>query len=69
MLKTWVKPADIQDVGAYFAVGHAEEELGDWAENSKVSRRGYMEGYQKLADPEKMQETVCDPRNRGPSRL
>ena len=51
MLKTWVKQADIQDVGAYFAVAHAEEELGDWAENSEVSRRGYMEGYQKLADP------------------
>lgn len=51
MLKTWVKQADIQDVGAYFAVAHAEEELGDWAENSKVSSRGYMEGYQKLAGP------------------
>ena len=48
MLKTWVKQADIQDVGAYFSVAHAKEELGHWAENLKVSSRGYMEGYQKL---------------------
>ena len=47
-LKTWVKQADIQDVGAYFSVAHAKEELGRWAENLKVSSRGYMQGYEKL---------------------
>ena len=48
MLKTWVKQADIQDVGAYFSVAHAKEELVRWAENLKVSSRGYMQGYEKL---------------------
>ena len=51
MLKTWVKQADIQDVGAYFSVAHANEELGRWAENVKVTSRGYMEGYQELTGP------------------
>ena len=51
MLKTWVKQADIQDVGAYFSVAHAKEELEHWAENLKVSSRGYMQGYQKLTGP------------------
>lgn len=51
MLKTWVKQADIQDAGAYFSVAHANEELGRWAENVKVTSRGYMEGYQELTGP------------------
>ena len=48
MLKTWVKQADIQGVGACFSVAHAKAELGCWAENLKVSSRGYMQGYEKL---------------------
>ena len=31
MLKTWLKTADIQDVGAYFAVADAKKELSPWA--------------------------------------
>ena len=31
-----------------FSVAHAKEELDRWAENLKVSSRGYMQGYEKL---------------------
>lgn len=51
MLKTWIKDAEIKDVGAYFAVSDAKNELFDWAENIKVSSRGYMLGYNDLKDP------------------
>lgn len=51
MLKTWIKNAKIQDVGAYFAVSDAKSELSSWAPNLKVSSRGYMLGYNDLKDP------------------
>lgn len=51
MLKTWIKDAAIQDVGAYFAVSDAARELGSWAPGLQVSSRGYMLGYQDLKDP------------------
>ena len=51
MLKTWIKSAKIQDVGAYFAVSDAKGELSAWAPNIAVSSRGYMLGYQSLDDP------------------
>ncbi len=51
MLKTWIKSANIQDVGAYFAVSNAKTELTPWAPNLKVSSRGYMLGYNDLKDP------------------
>lgn len=51
MLKTWIKNAKIQDVGAYFAVSDAKSELSSWAPNLKVSTRGYMLGYNDLKDP------------------
>ena len=51
MLKTWIKTADIQDVGAYFSVVDARKELSPWAEGMQVSSRGYMLGYQDLNDP------------------
>ena len=51
MLKTWIKTADIQDVGAYFSVVDAKKELSPWAEGMQVSSRGYMLGYQDLNDP------------------
>ena len=51
MLKTWIKTADIQDVGAYFAVADAKKELSPWALGMRVSSRGYMLGYQDLKDP------------------
>lgn len=51
MLKTWIKSAKIQDVGAYFAVSDAKDELSAWAPNIAVSSRGYMLGYQSLDDP------------------
>lgn len=51
MLKTWIKTAEIQDVGAYFAVSDAQKELSPWGGNIKVSSRGYMLGYNNLEDP------------------
>ena len=51
MLKTWIKNAKIQDVGAYFAVSDAKNELSSWAPGLKVSSRGYMLGYNDLKDP------------------
>ena len=51
MLKTWIKTAEIQDVGAYFAVSDAKKELSGWSPRLRVSSRGYMLGYQSLHDP------------------
>ena len=51
MLKTWIKSAEIQDVGAYFAVSDAKKELSPWADHLQVSSRGYMLGYHDLKDP------------------
>jgi len=51
MLKTWIKDARIQDVGAYFSVSDAKQELSPWAKGMRVSSRGYMLGYQRLDDP------------------
>lgn len=50
MLKTWIKDAKIQDVGAYFAVADAQKELSAWSPNIRVSSRGYMLGYHNLKD-------------------
>lgn len=50
MLKTWIKTAEIQDVGAYFAVSDAKKELSGWSPRLRVSSRGYMLGYQSLDD-------------------
>ncbi len=49
--KTWLKTAKIKDVGAYFAVSNAKDELSHWGENIEVSSRGYMLGYQNLKTP------------------
>jgi len=51
MLKTWLKDAEIQDVGAYFAVTDARAEIGAWDDSLTVSSRGYMLGYNDLRDP------------------
>lgn len=51
MLKTWIRDAEIQDVGAYFSVSDARRELSPWAPGLQVSSRGYMLGYQSLNDP------------------
>ena len=49
--KTWLKGAKIKDVGAYFAVSDAKEELSQWSKNIEVSSRGYMLGYQNVKTP------------------
>ena len=49
--KTWLKSAKIQDVGAYFAVSHAPQEIGAWDSRLQVTSRGYMLGYNDLKDP------------------
>lgn len=51
MLKTWIKDAQIKDVGAYFAVTDAKSELSAWDSRLKISSRGYMLGYNDLKDP------------------
>ena len=51
LLKTWLKDAKIQDVGAYFAVSDAVQELSPWSNRLRVSSRGYMLGYHDLNDP------------------
>ena len=45
MLKTWIKDAEIKDVGAYFAVSDAKAELSPWDSRLRISSRGYMLGY------------------------
>lgn len=48
MLKTWIKEAQIKDVGAYFGVSDTNELL-KWSNNFKsVSSKSYMNGYRKL---------------------
>ena len=49
--KTWLKSAKIKDVGAYFAVSDAPKEIGAWDNRLRVTRRGYMLGYNDLRDP------------------
>ena len=51
MLKTWIKDAEIKDVGAYFAVADAVSEISEWDARLTVSSRGYMLGYNDLKDP------------------
>ena len=51
MLKTWIRDAEIREVGAYFAVSDAKKELSPWAAGLRVSSRGYMLGYHDLKDP------------------
>ena len=51
MLRTWIKAAAIQDVGAYFAVSDARDQLSAWDSRLRVSSRGYMLGYHDLKDP------------------
>ena len=51
MLKTWIKTANIQDVGAYFAVEDVQRELTPWSAKMRVSSRGYLLGYHDLKDP------------------
>lgn len=49
--KTWLKTAKIKDVGAYFAVSDARNELSRWDSRLRVTSRGYMMGYNDLKDP------------------
>ena len=49
--KTWLKSAKIKDVGAYFAVSDAKDELSLWGNRLQVTSRGYMLGYNDLRDP------------------
>ena len=51
MLKTWLKDAEIKDVGVCFAVSDVKSEIGAWDSRLQVSGRGYMLGYNDLKDP------------------
>ena len=48
MLKTWLKPAEMENVGLYFSVDD-EKELFSWSDRfASVIRKGYMTGYRPL---------------------
>ena len=48
MLKTWLKPSELENVGLYFSVDD-ERALAIWSEDfASVTRKGYMSGYRKL---------------------
>lgn len=48
MLKTWLEPARMENVGLYFSVDEIED-LKQWCGSFRsVSRKGYMTGYRPL---------------------
>lgn len=48
MLKTWLKPAEMESVGLYFSV-EDENDLMSWSDGfASVTRKGYMTGYRPL---------------------
>lgn len=48
MLKTWLKPAEVENVGLYFSV-EDEKDLLLWSDSfASVTRKGYMTGYRPL---------------------
>lgn len=48
MLKTWLKPAEMENVGLYFSVDD-ESDLTTWSDGfASVDRKGYMTGYRLL---------------------
>lgn len=49
--KTWLRGAEIKNVGAYFAVSDAARELSAWSSRLHITSRGYMLGYNDLKDP------------------
>ena len=51
MLKTVIKQARIENIGAYFHVDSMEKDVVSWLRGAKASRRGYMLGYQDLKLP------------------
>lgn len=49
MTKTWLKEAGITDVGAYFSLSNASQELSVWSKDFKcVASKPYMNGYRKI---------------------
>lgn len=51
MLRTWIKQAEIKDVGAYFAVADVKKDIAPWSDKFKVTSQGYMLGYNDLKLP------------------
>lgn len=51
MIKTWVKQAGIEDVGAFFHVSSVEKDVIPWMKGARVTSRGYMLGYNDLKAP------------------
>ena len=49
--KTWLRTAKIKDVGAYYAISDAPQEISAWDSRLQVTSRGYMLGYTDLKDP------------------
>ena len=48
MLKTWLKPAEMEKVGLYFSVDD-EKELTEWSRHFRtMTKNGYMTGYRPL---------------------
>ena len=51
MMRTVVKQAGIQNIGAYFHVQDLDADVRSWLRHAKASTRGYMLGYNDLRDP------------------
>ena len=51
MPKHGSKVRKFKDVGAYFAVSDAPQEVSAWDSRLQVTSRGYMLGYTDLKDP------------------
>lgn len=51
MIKTWVKPAGIKNVDAFFYVNDIRKDVVPWMKGAKVTSRGHMLGYHDLKDP------------------
>lgn len=65
MLKTWIKQAEIKDVGAYFYIDDAKRDLSCLSSEMEISSRGYMLGYFSLDDPSipflcRLLAKICD---------
>ena len=57
MLKTWIKDAEIKDVGAYFAVSDAKAELSPWDPSAHFQQMCIRDSLQSIC---KRSEIISD---------
>ena len=51
MLKTVIKQAGIKNIEAFFHVNNMEKDVLSWVKKARVSKKGYMYGYNDLKSP------------------